>query len=905
MPEQKPKKTRVGVKPSECDSGADQPLIPVVTPDKGLRGFLEAEGYVFDGDWPTLKIKIVLAVEALHGLGHAELFARNLGGGKTRRDNMRTNIVDLLARFMESEREANLLMSVHGEEVLAGYSEVLRVLKESGDVGTVVELGGWMGTFGRYLLETELAKAYVGEETADLVVDPVDPRRSPETFRLRSPSGRDQKADQVDWLVCTSGLHRRSDYFFYEDEELTPLPIEYQHEGVVAQAKNYYAGFFASVASAASSNTRMVITQPVRDFAEMWGLACAASGAGWSFDRKLCRCVWGGRRFATLVLQRGSAASPMTLSDAASWWGALVAPFSTGMSPLSDVALGEYFALENRVPRHSGQVGRSAIEVGFCQDGAYAIHSASPGGFTLFTGASERDVHSELRVYCDEAHGEKLPDEPWPAQGVVPSASGLVIAATEPSEQPKAVLHLSKKDALKAQREDLQRRVNQARVLDLDRLRNLGAVFPPDLKDSVLRRLDESALLNVDEAELRRCVTQTLKALAPELYKEILIAEIVAARTIDLRVMDPGRLQSLHAAKFSAPSAREKRKLAKKPKRKLFVRDLTIWDEAALRMWSVAKVEKLHGKESEPLSCSELVKIFVNDVWYIDAKIFLAECAQLFGAALASSPSRGTNIKRFLDRLLKEEKTKLAEAVATTSDPELLYEQKAVVEDLSDLLIGAQDSTKRSGAGIQGFFKAISIRKHLNKVENLHSCYDALHRLVDGARTGVEDWEKKIPNLFALGMSKKLQEVRSSVRVSGFDSEGKVKGDGRGVHLLERIQLPQSGDHASAFHVVQERLLSECGRAFDVATIRRLLRETPSPLDWLPEFLLWRTWRRTVERGRSTTYKMRTAFDQGASSLGASDEVIQAVRQFFLHCEFGFIHMLDRYPDRTPIRHDV
>jgi hypothetical protein len=502
------------------------------------------------------------------------------------------------------------------------------------------------------------------------------------------------------------------------------------------------------------------------------------------------------------------------------------------MTALSDVALGEYFALKDRVPVHSGQVGRSAVEVGFYKQGAYAIHSASPGGFTLFVGATESEVHSQLRAYC-ESRGEDLSDSRWPRQGVVPAASGIAIATSTPSGLKKPKSTLSKKAALKAQRDDLQRRVEQARVLDLDRLRKLGAVFPECLDDSlllrmdasVLRRLRASNLLPFDEADLRRCLGETLKTLAPEKYKDTLIEEVSAARAAELHAMGLGELRSLHAAECGVRQEREKQ-----PDRRTCVREVVSREEAKLKQSTLRKIEGLHHRKSVPLACDEVVSRYVEVLWYLDAKFFLREKAKLFDAALGTPPPRGVVIKTSLRRWLKGEEAKLAKAKATVSDPELLYEQQTVVDDLAELLIQAKGSKKgessgrirlsekeraefeeqlRCDVGIKGFFEAVNIPEgeDLRKPGNLHRSYYALFRLVEGARTGVEDWEIKSPEIVTFGISKELLKIRTSVRVMGICSDGKAKGDERGVRLLSPIILPQTGDHSTAFHVVQEGLL--------------------------------------------------------------------------------------------------
>ncbi|MBX7132151.1 MAG: hypothetical protein K1X67_05660 [Fimbriimonadaceae bacterium] len=901
-----------------------------MSPDESLRASLEGECFVFESNWPKLRTWITRGAKALHGPGHAEMFARDLGGRTGRHHHVRAGIVDVLAQFMESMEEANLLMSVYGEEVLAGYSEVLRVLKESGGVGRLIEFGAWTGSFGRFLLGRKLAKAYVGVETADRVLALVAARRSPRAFRLRSPPDCVLKGDKADWVVCTLGLHRRSNYLFDEDDELTPLPLEYENEEVVAQAKDYYADFFASVESIVRGGAKMAIAQPVRSFAEVWGFACAARDAGWSLVAEMCRCVWGGRRFATLVLQRGTVADPMTLSDVACWWGGLVAPFSTSMIALSDVALGEYFALEDRVAIHSGQIGRSAVEVGFHKHGAYAIHSASPGGFTLFVGATESEVHSQLRAYC-ESRGEDLSDSPWPRQGVAPSASGIAIATSTPSGLKKPKSTLSKKAALKAQRDDLQRRVEQARVLDLDRLRNLRAVFPECLDDSLLLRMDASVLrrlralnlLPFDESDLRRCLGETLKTLAPEKYKDTLIEEISAARAAELHALDLEELRSLHAVECGVRQEREKQ-----PDRRTCVREVVSREAAKLKQSALRKIEGLHHGKFVPLASDQVLSRYVEILWYLDAKFYLREKAKLFDAALGSPTPRGVEIKTSLRRWLKGEEAELAKAKDTVSDPELLYEQQTVVDDLAELLIQAKGSKKgessgrirlsekeraefeerwRQDGGLSEFVDMLEYKGDLSRTENLHRCYDALHRIVEDARTNVEDWEEKFPELADLGISKEMLRIRNLVRVSGIDSDsdGKPKGEGRGVRLMQRIRLPQSDSHITAIHVVQEGLLDELGKGLDVTTIRRLLAETPTPLAWLPEFLLWRTWRRSVEQGRASVYKLRVSFDKEAGGLGVPDDAIKAVRQFLLRCEYGFIHMLNRYPDWTPVSAQV
>ncbi|MBI1292829.1 hypothetical protein GC173_16565 [bacterium] len=318
--------------------------------DQALVETLERAGFLFDRDWPSLKEKIVTRVEQLHGPEHARMFRRNLGSGETQNEGMRWDIVDALGAFMESQEEANALMSVHGPQVLAATASLAEWLGGMPHPVRVGEIGAWTGSLGAILTNRGLADGYVGFEPVAAVVSLTGGTREKRLVLPYTHESLKEHTRSCDVVMATPWLHRGAIYPFGVAEAPPTLASDLKKARAVSAAMEFFRPVFRSAAVIATATATLVCLRRLRSMAELVGMVAAGKQEGWQFsDEHSSLRSFGDVGYFRFIFSRvRPSVAGVDVHAVANW---IAGQFRTEMTSIqlhSCVAVADYLKLDGR-----------------------------------------------------------------------------------------------------------------------------------------------------------------------------------------------------------------------------------------------------------------------------------------------------------------------------------------------------------------------------------------------------------------------------------------------------------------------------------------------------------------------------------------------------------------------------
>jgi len=354
---------------------------------------LQREGYVFGEEWPALRQSILDGVARFHGGEHRRMFARNLGANKDpdpdeRQDQgMRWDVVEALGPHVESSEEANLLMSVHGHQVLSSIAALVKWFNGTPKPLRVAEIGAWTGTCGAQLLARRSIASYVGFESVGQVSGVVPSSPGFEVLPY-SEECFAEHAGQCDVVFTSLWLHRVAHRPGWESGAYPTPPQELAETDAVDRARVHFTSLLRTAAQLATPEGTFLCLIRIRSLVELLGLVSAGGNVGWEMSVQASGMQKVSDFWFTLVAFRRAKPSRkrIDLRGISKWWADQLAMIATPTArQASDAAAAKYLLLPGR-RRSSHAIAQTEFEGLVFPGRAVEFGSFSGGTYCLLSG---------------------------------------------------------------------------------------------------------------------------------------------------------------------------------------------------------------------------------------------------------------------------------------------------------------------------------------------------------------------------------------------------------------------------------------------------------------------------------------------------------------------------------------